>query len=62
VKRCPWITVQDAAVLYVRAIADHDRLVVSTHDGRKPNARLPPQDNVADDLGLGASQTCSAID
>ena len=30
---------------------DHDRLVVSAHHRRKPNARLPPQDNVPNDLG-----------
>jgi len=62
VKWRPWITVQDAAILHVRPVTDHDRLVVSAHNRRKPNARLPPQDNVPDDLGRCASQTSSAID
>lgn len=45
------ITVQDAAILHVAAIANHDRLIVSPHNRRKPDARVLPQHNIADDLG-----------
>jgi hypothetical protein len=37
------ITVQDAAILHVAAIANHDRLVVSPHNRRKPRCSLPAQ-------------------
>jgi hypothetical protein len=49
--RCAY-RVQDAVILYVRVLADRNRLVlVPSYDGAKPDGRPLPYFNIPDDRG-----------
>jgi len=62
VKWRPWITVQDAAILHVRPVTDHDRSLSPRTIAENQMLASRPKTTFPMTWAAGASQTSSAID